>query len=53
MIMDDTTFALELNDLVTRYLEDSGDHSFCAETLREIADEVIDATATLQLPQEI
>jgi hypothetical protein len=38
--MDNTTFALELNALVSRFLEESGDPSICAETLREIADDV-------------
>jgi hypothetical protein len=40
--MDNTTFALELNALVSRFLEESGDPSICAETLREIADDVFE-----------
>jgi hypothetical protein len=37
-----TEFMLELNELVSRYLEDSGDPSILAESLREMADDVFE-----------
>jgi exoribonuclease R len=37
-----TEFMLELNELVSRYLEDSGDPSILAENLREMADDVFE-----------
>jgi hypothetical protein len=40
--MTHTEFMLELNDLVSRFLEDSGDPNFLAESLREIADDVFE-----------
>ena len=40
--MTHTEFMLELNDLVSRFLEDSGDPSVLAEVLREIADDVFE-----------
>jgi hypothetical protein len=40
--MTHTEFMLELNDLVSRFLEDSGDPNFLAESLREVADDVFE-----------
>jgi hypothetical protein len=40
--MDYTTFNTRLNALVSEYLENSGDPSLCAETLRDIADVVFE-----------
>lgn len=40
--MTHTEFMLELNELVSRFLEDGGDPSILAESLREIADDVFD-----------
>lgn len=37
-----TEFMLELNDLVSRYLEDGGDPSILSESLREMADDVFE-----------
>ena len=37
-----TEFMLELNELVSRYLEDGGDPSILAENLREMADDVFE-----------
>ena len=38
--MTHTEFMLELNELVSRFLEDGGDPSFLSEGLREMADDV-------------
>jgi len=40
--MTNTELYLELNELVSRFLENSGDPSILAETLREIADDVFE-----------
>jgi hypothetical protein len=40
--MTESELYLELNELVSRFLEDSGDPSVLAETLREIADDVFE-----------
>ena len=40
--MTNTELYLELNELVSRFLENSGDPSVLAETLREIADDVFE-----------
>ncbi len=40
--MTNTELMLELNALVSRFLNDGGDPSFLAESLREIADEVFE-----------
>jgi hypothetical protein len=40
--MDDNTFNARLNDLVSEYLEASGHPGWCAEVLRNIADEVFE-----------
>ncbi len=40
--MTNAVLMLELNQLVSRFLEDGGDPSFLAESLREIADEVFE-----------
>ena len=40
--MTNTELYLELNDLVSRFLEDSGDPSFLADSLRELADDVFE-----------
>ena len=40
--MTNTEFYLELNELVSRFLEDGGDPSILAESLREIADDVFE-----------
>ena len=38
--MTNTELYLELNELVSRFLEDGGDPSFLSEGLREMADDV-------------
>ena len=40
--MTETELYLELNELVSRFLEDGGDPSILAESLREIADDVFE-----------
>ena len=40
--MTNTELYLELNELVSRFLEDGGDPSFLSEGLREIADDVFE-----------
>jgi len=40
--MTNTEPYLGLNDLVSRFLEDGGDPSILAESLREIADDVFE-----------
>ena len=40
--MTNTELYLELNELVSRFLENSGDPSVLAETLRELADDVFE-----------
>ena len=40
--MTESELYLELNELVYRFLEDSGDPSVLAEVLREIADDVFE-----------
>jgi len=40
--MTESELYLELNELVSRFLEDSGDPSILAECLREIADDVFE-----------
>ena len=40
--MTNTELYLELNELVSRFLEDGGDPSILAECLREIADDVFE-----------
>ena len=40
--MTNTELYLELNDLVSRFLEVGGDPSFLADSLREIADDVFE-----------
>ena len=40
--MTHTEFMLELNELVSRFLEDGGDPSFLSEGLREVADDVFE-----------
>ena len=40
--MTNTELYLELNDLVSRFLEAGGDPSILAESLREIADDVFE-----------
>ncbi len=40
--MTNTELYLELNELVSRFLEDGGDPSILAESLREIADDVFE-----------
>ena len=40
--MTNTELYLELNDLVSRFLEAGGDPSILAERLREIADDVLE-----------
>ena len=40
--MTNTELYLELNELVSRFLEDGGDPSFLTDSLREIADDVFD-----------
>jgi hypothetical protein len=40
--MTESELYLELNELVSRFLENSGDPSILAETLREIADDVFE-----------
>jgi hypothetical protein len=40
--MTESELYLELNALVSRFLEDSGDPSVLAEVLREIADDVFE-----------
>ncbi len=41
--MTESELYLELNELVSRFLENRGDPSVLAETLREIADAVFEA----------
>jgi len=40
--MTNAEFHLELNQLVSSFLEDGGDPSACAEALREVADDVFE-----------
>jgi hypothetical protein len=40
--MTEAELYLELNELVSRYLNDSGDPSILAEALRELADDVFE-----------
>ena len=40
--MTNTELYLELNELVSRFLNDGGDPSILAESLREIADDVFE-----------
>jgi hypothetical protein len=40
--MTNTELYLELNELISRFLEDGGDPSILAETLRELADDVFE-----------
>ena len=40
--MTNTEFYLELNELVSRFLNDGGDPSILAEALRELADDVFE-----------
>ena len=40
--MDRLTFNLRLNSLITAFLEDGGDPAYCANILRQIADEVFE-----------
>lgn len=40
--MTNTELYLELNELVSRFLEDGGDPNILAESLRELADDVFD-----------
>lgn len=40
--MTESELYLELNELVSRFLNNSGDPSVLAETLREIADDVFE-----------
>ena len=40
--MTNTELYLELNELVSRFLNDGGDQSILAETLSEIADDVFE-----------
>ena len=40
--MTESELYLELNELVSRFLEDGGDPSILAESLREIADDVFE-----------
>lgn len=40
--MTESELYLELNELVSRFLNDGGDPSILAETLREIADDVFE-----------
>lgn len=40
--MTESELYLELNELVSRFLEDGGDPSILAETLREFADDVFE-----------
>ena len=40
--MTNAELYLELNDLVSRFLEEGGDPSILAESLREIADDVFE-----------
>ena len=40
--MTNTELMLELNQLVSQFLDNGGDPSFLAESLREIADEVFE-----------
>ncbi len=40
--MTESELYLELNELVSRFLEDGGDPSILAECLREIADDVFE-----------
>jgi hypothetical protein len=40
--MTEAELYLELNELVSRFLENSGDPSVLAEVLREIADDVFE-----------
>jgi hypothetical protein len=40
--MTESELYLELNTLVSRFLEDGGDPSILAETLREFADDVFE-----------
>ena len=40
--MTNTELYLELNELVSRFLEDGGDPSILAESLRELADDVFE-----------
>ena len=40
--MTSSELYLELNELVSRFLEDGGDPSILAESLREIADDVFE-----------
>ena len=40
--MTEAELYLELNELVSRFLNDSGDPSVLAEVLREIADDVFE-----------
>jgi len=40
--MTNTELYLELNELVSRFLEDGGDPSILAESLREFADDVFE-----------
>ena len=40
--MTNTELYLELNELVSRFLEHGGDPSILAEALRELADDVFD-----------
>ena len=40
--MTESELYLELNELVSRFLNDGGDPSVLAETLREIADDVFE-----------
>lgn len=44
--MTNTELYLELNELVSRFLEDGGDPNILAESLRELADDVFDVKVT-------
>ena len=40
--MDRLTFNMRLNALITTFLEDGGDPAYCADILRQVADEVFE-----------
>jgi hypothetical protein len=44
--MTNAELYLELNQLVSRFLEDSGDPNILAEALREFADDVFEEEST-------
>ena len=51
--MTESELYLELNELVSRFLEDAGDPSILAECLREIADDVFEEPDEDSTPEAV